>query len=1369
MTPMMTKQIRWRLVSLALVLTLLAVAAASTPAQAAATIIYVNHAAAPGGNGTSWAQAFQFLQDGLAAAAPGDQIWVAQGTYYPDEGTGITPDDRTATFRLKSYVAVFGGFAGTETVLTQRNWEAHRSVLSGDIDQDTTSDVCGPVLKRVPCNTSKNSYHVVYAFGADHDAVLDGFTITDGRDTRDHGYASGILSVSANPVLRNLLITNNRTNNLVGGGMYANMGTPSLTHVRFVGNGNAQTGGGATFAGTNGAVLDDVQFLSNDANVSGGGLYLVKSGASGITGNISLNNVVIAGNTAGMQGGGLFVGTTNVQASNIIISGNLTGDAFFKEFAFQGGGIYADGAALTITNGTIAGNQVLGKTSDIGAFGGAISTTCWRFTGDPDRCTIRINNSVLYANSAQYGTEIHNGSKNFYVQNSLVEGSGGSSGWQAHAVDKGGNIDADPQFFVPVDPASAPTIAGDFRQRLASPVVNTGSNALILRQPFSGTTDFGGNARVFDTTVDMGPYEASIKCPAAGTTRLYVNALANGGNLGTSWAGALTKVQDALALVDNCPGNTIGQIWVAQGTYYPDEGYYQAKRDRAAAFNLKSGLAIYGGFLGTETALNQRNPWAIITTLSGDIGHDDHTDAHQLVETPAAIVPPNSYHVVVASGTDTSALLDGFAITAGQADGATAARQSEGGGLFAASGSPTLNNLALVGNLGVEGGGMTLVAGSNALLTNSWFGGNGATSYGAGLHNESSSPALGNVLFSGNRAVAGGGAIYNLASSPTLINVTIASNAAGGSLGTVTTAVAPFGGGMFNFTGSKPVLRNTIIWNNADSSGIGTPSASMRNLDAASTPAADNSDIQGLAGIPGLIFDNTSIDQNPLFVAPLSPATAPNFAGDRRLQSGSPAIDTGDNSFNSLPTDLGQQPRIQDGSGDGSAIIDMGAFEAPKLLAPRVQLAIAANPSTANLGAIITFTYVVTNSGNVTSSIVAGDDTTGPVVFNQDNVPPGAVLAASRQYTVTALDLPLLVNTFYAIAIAPNGSMAQGSTAAVVNLQVSDQMAVTKTASAASVSVGDLITYTYTAQNTGLTGLTGIVAVDDKLGPVALSASLAAGEVTSATLAYVVEESDLPVINNTVTVTATVGVSTVVETRGAAVQVLSNPRISVDKSASAPTAMVGDVITYTYEVRNTGTVTLHSIELVDDKLGPIGLLTTTLAPGAATTATAVHDVQASELPGPINNTAIVTGTGPTNLVRTAQDGATVAIAYRPGLEVQAFGTPASGVPGTVITYTYVVKNSGDVSLTAIGLTDSRLGAVSLSSTSLAPGAVATGSNTYVVAAGDLPGPLTNVATAVGTSPTNGSVQGTAAATTGVVDPNPAPAYTYCYLPSVRKQ
>ena len=495
----------------------------------------------------------------------------------------------------------------------------------------------------------------------------------------------------------------------------------------------------------------------------------------GTVGSFSLKNVVIAGNTAGMQAGGLSVGATNVQASNIIISGNMAGDAFFKDLAFEGGGVYAAGSILTIANGTITGNRVLGKTSVSGEFGGAIFTDCQRFPGDPDHCTIHINNSILYGNSAQYGSEIFNASKNFFVQNSLVQGSGGSSAWKAHAVDAGGNIDADPQFILPVDPASAPTIAGDLRQQLASPVVNTGNNTLVLQQPVTGTTDFAGNPRVFDAIVDMGPYEVSIKCPAAGTTRLYVNALANGGNLGTSWATALTKVQDALALVDNCPGNTISEIWVAQGTYYPDEGYYPTANDRAAAFQLPNGVALYGGFLGSETDLSQRNSWAHISTLSGDIGQDDHTDANQLVETPADIVAPNSYHVVVASGTNNSARLDGFAITAGQANGSAVAKQHEGGGLFAESGSPTLNNLALVGNVAVEGGAMTLLAGSNPLLSNAWFGGNGATDYGGALHNESSNPTLTNVLFSGNRAMAGGGAIYNLASNPTLINVTIAS------------------------------------------------------------------------------------------------------------------------------------------------------------------------------------------------------------------------------------------------------------------------------------------------------------------------------------------------------------------------------------------------------------------------------------------------------------------------------------------------------------------------------------------------------------------------------------------------------------------
>jgi uncharacterized repeat protein (TIGR01451 family) len=249
-------------------------------------------------------------------------------------------------------------------------------------------------------------------------------------------------------------------------------------------------------------------------------------------------------------------------------------------------------------------------------------------------------------------------------------------------------------------------------------------------------------------------------------------------------------------------------------------------------------------------------------------------------------------------------------------------------------------------------------------------------------------------------------------------------------------------------------------------------------------------------------------------------------------------------------------------------------------------------------------------------------------------------------------------------------------------------------------------------------------------------------------------------------VTATVGISAEVETRGATVQVLSNPSIALDKSVSTPSAKVGEPVTYTFEVRNVGTVTLHDIVLADDRLGAIALVTDTLVPGAATTANAVHVIQAGDLPGPLTNTATVTGTGPTGLVRTAQDSAAVAISYRPRIEVQVTGTPATGLPGTTITYTYQAVNVGDVQLDSVTLTDSRLGAVTLSGATLAPGASTSGTLRYVIAAGDLPGPLTNTATATASSPTGGAVQGTASATTGVVNPNAPNAPGNLFMPII---
>lgn len=485
--------------------------------------------------------------------------------------------------------------------------------------------------------------------------------------------------------------------------------------------------------------------------------------------------------------------------------------------------------------------------------------------------------------------------------------------------------------------------------------------------------------------------------PAAGT--IYVDKYATGADNGDSWADAFTSLQDGLAVAVS--GD---EVWVAEGVYYPDDGSGQTDNDRSETFTLKSGVAVYGGFFGPGSDMGSRDWDAYVTVLSGDIEQDDKTGAHQLVEAPADITGDNSYHVVVGSGADSSARLDGFAITGGQANGSQVSNEHEGGGMFIAAGSPILNNLTFVGNVAEEGGAMTLAAGSAPAISNAWFTSNAATDLGGALHNESSDPSLTNVLFSGNRAVIGGGAIYNQASSPELTNVTISGNAAGG---TVTLAsvkptalqVAASGGGIFNLTASKPKIQNSVIWNNQDDSGTGTPSTSIYNQDAGSTPTADNSDIQGLTGIAGLVYDGTSIDADPLFVAPIVPTSAPIFGGNYRLKGGSPAVDKGKDSFNSLPTDLGGRPRVQ------GLKIDMGAYESNP--ADNISIHKSSDTPTAKVGETINYSYEVINTGSVPlTGVIATDDLLGPIDLGVTGLAPGNSATGNLSYTVVSGDLP---------------------------------------------------------------------------------------------------------------------------------------------------------------------------------------------------------------------------------------------------------------------------------------------------------------------------------------------------------------------------
>ena len=341
-----------------------------------------------------------------------------------------------------------------------------------------------------------------------------------------------------------------------------------------------------------------------------------------------------------------------------------------------------------------------------------------------------------------------------------------------------------------------------------------------------------------------------------GSTVLYVKQSATGTNEGTSWTNACTSLQSALAVASS--GD---QIWVAEGTYLPT-----ANTDRTVSFALKDGVAIYGGFTGTpgtEGDLTQRDPAAYITTLSGDIGVQ-------------AAASDNSYHVVVGSSVASSAVLDGFTITLGNAnalpndaggggmriDGISNITLSavtfsnntasfDGGGLAdhgIADSSLDLTNVVFTGNTAVAGGGMVGGA-SDPWLTDVTFDGNTAQQ-GGGMANGNGSPTLTDVTFSNNTATGdpsygGGGGMYNEGSSPVLTRVDFNAN------------IASTGGGMSNNTDifrnrrSNPTLTNvTFTSNTATSSNSLYGGGGMHN-DLYSSPTLTNVTFTGNSAISG--------------------------------------------------------------------------------------------------------------------------------------------------------------------------------------------------------------------------------------------------------------------------------------------------------------------------------------------------------------------------------------------------------------------------------------------------------------------------------------------------------------------------------------
>ncbi|SHK28882.1 YHYH protein [Rubritalea squalenifaciens DSM 18772] len=430
-------------------------------------VIYVNASRTGQGNqdGLSWATAFADLQDALASAESGDEIWVAAGIYYPDEAEAgvatVTNDDNYAQFNLIAGVTIYGGFNGTETIRAQRDVQNNLTILSGDIDQNDTN-TAGVILDSPSSNIQGTNSRIIVASPSGTNYGIDGFTITasSGGDAPTAGGGS----------YRNCTIRGN-----IGRYAGAHYGEGELFQMVYCDLINNEGGnyGALNSCSQYGAYITSCRIIGNKAT-----------------------------STTYPSVGGIEVASATYYITNCLIAGNS---------GYHCGGIMnRNGGVLDLANCTIA-NNLARSSENTGVEAGGIS--------DEDICLNTFNNTIVWGNEKNGSSSNVSLStpSNYYT--SLIEGlnPGGDN------LD-GTKADNDPLFLTTVAASSAPNSSGDYRLPGYSPAVDSGSDVGnpddITDLDDDGNTseliplDLQGNNRVINTN-DIGAYEYNGPSPVS--------------------------------------------------------------------------------------------------------------------------------------------------------------------------------------------------------------------------------------------------------------------------------------------------------------------------------------------------------------------------------------------------------------------------------------------------------------------------------------------------------------------------------------------------------------------------------------------------------------------------------------------------------------------------------------------------------------------------------------------------------------------------------------------------------------------------------------------------------------------------------------
>lgn len=906
--------------------------------------VYVKPVATGTGNGDSWANATDNLNGALNNPCQIQEIWVAAGTYKPDRdatGNTLPTDPRTKTFYFSYDKKLYGSFAGTETDLSQRTPSviaANPTILSGDFSNNDSYTGSGSSLNAT--NIDENAYHVVSVYDAFRLTVLDGFTIKGGN---------------ANVVGTFLGVSNNDC----GGGLYSISSSSSfkLANCNFVHN--SASFGGAIFSYQSGNTGINLIFDRNFGSVHGGAICNRQSFQS-------IAGAVFSGNRSQNVGGAIYSYTSgsyeivnatfnnNYSTQGVIFNDNTTTTG--KSLVFWGNsGTNADfiGASggITITQSVVEGGYT--------GTGNVSTNPNFKTQSDPDGADnlwrTADDGLQLGCQSPAFNTGSDVSNYGLFVD---ILGNARSL---LGVTDRGAYESSN---FLSITVSLTETAGCGNVIITAVPTPNFGTETYswnVGSMPTAQSNIFTSNGAFVRVTVTN-----STGCSNVGSidnitrvmpkpTRIYVNAANASANIknGSSWATAFDNLQSALT---TCKAEG-AEIWVANGIYKPSvdvAGNATPTNNRTKTFNITGNVSIYGGFVGTETALSQRpTPSVSPSILSGDFNGDDVVSGNG-----SGLVfnnnGENAYHVVTANYLTQTVRLDGFTISGGNAN-LIETYYNYGGGVINVDGGAnfTLANCILTKNTAVLGGGMANVGNASGQIVNCVFEKNYASLHGAGVVNFSGcSPTFSNCVFSGNWAQVVGGAMYNLLNANAVLrNCTIVGNAANDTNG----------GAIYN-DGSNPTITNTVIWANVPANPFGSFNGG--------TPMVTYSTVQG--GISGT--GNGSADPNFTNIA--DPDGTDNIWRTNddglRLACGSGAFNTG--TTTSLTTDILGASRNQQGG------IDQGAYEnSSNVTKPTVTIISVDNCGSITLTANVTPAQAGTTyawSGGSTPSVSSNTFTT---------------------------------------------------------------------------------------------------------------------------------------------------------------------------------------------------------------------------------------------------------------------------------------------------------------------------------------------------------------------------------------------------------